>query len=92
MILIEIENTDVDQREITSEKGNFSVREQKAFLQVPGSKYPVGFTMQLGKDQLPFETGEYEFEVNSLFINRYGQLAVKRELALQKLKGEVAAA
>ena len=86
MILIEVETTEVEQREITSDKGNFSVREQKAYLVIPGAKYPTAFTMQLGKDQLPFETGVYEFETESLFINRYGQLAVKRELALTKTK------
>lgn len=81
---IEIESTELEERTITTDKGDFTVREQQAYLCVLDTKYPKQFTLQIGKDAKPYGPGNYRMCDDNLFINRFGQLALKRELNLVK--------
>ena len=84
---IEIENTEVRTRTITAEKGDFTVKEQDAFCYQPSRKYPVPFTLQLGKEASAYAPGMYELSEDSFFISRFGQLTLRRELNLNPLVG-----
>jgi hypothetical protein len=85
---IEIGNTEVNERTVTSQKGDFTVREQEAFLHDPKVKYPTRFTVQLGKDTSAFQPGIYQLTESSFYVNRFGQLSLKRELALEAANEE----
>lgn len=90
-LIVEIDNEAFEERTITSGDSEFVVREQAAWLQLPGERYPQKITVQLGPNQAAHKTGNYEVAPSSVFVNRYGALAFKRILELQLVADKQAA-
>lgn len=83
---IEITDGEVTERTVSHEKGSFTVREQEGFLfMTDDAKYPTRFTLQVSEGSDGWKPGLYELAPSSFFVNRFGQLTLKRELDLKFL-------
>ena len=69
-------------RQITWKEGAFNVQEAFAFL--PGAKYPTRIEVTPPKGQQQYAPGLYTFDAFSLYVDRFGKLALG--LKLQPLK------
>lgn len=87
MIRIEVTNSEVETR--TSRKLNprtnqpYIFHEQQAFAFVHGrdgqpSKYPVRFRISLEDSQEAYKPGFYTIHPNSIYVDKYGSLAIGR--------------
>ena len=59
----------------------YSIREQFAYLHVPGDAYPVKCSLQLEDEQAPYPVGLYE-TTNELYVGDFGRLNVSRKMQL----------
>lgn len=59
----------------------YSMREQQAYLHIPGLDFPQSFSLNLGRDQPPYQPGEYTVDA-PLRVGEYGRLDVARDLRL----------
>lgn len=90
-----IENAPATQRTITSRRDGrqFQVREQRAAVFRPGEQYPDKFLLTIwDESQLPYEAGEYIWDVQSdIRMGRYGP-ELARDFTLRPYKAQPAAA
>lgn len=79
---ITIETTNVTQKGGTSQRTGkpYSIREQEGWLHT-GARYPLACKLALGKDQAPYQPGDYIVE-NALTVDRFCALVVNRDLRL----------
>ena len=87
-ITIEIDSTNVAERQINSEKGTFKVRNQIGWLRIPGKRYPQEIIISLEADQAPFAEGTYRLLSESVTIDKYKRIAFQRSLALEKTEND----
>lgn len=59
----------------------YKMREQTAYLHLPGVDFPQVFTLTLGDAQPPYQPGEYTVEA-PLRVGDFGRLEVARDLRL----------
>lgn len=86
MLRIEVQGS-VEQREVVSKAGDkFLFREQKAWLFLPGDKYPRPFRIRLSDGQ-SYEPGMYQLSPASFSVGGYGDLLVRPVLEVLPPKG-----
>jgi hypothetical protein len=84
MIKVEITSTEVMTKNGISKVGKpYTIREQSGFAHLVGKdgqaqKYPQGIRVNLEDDQAAFPVGMYELAASSLYVGKFGQLAIGR--------------
>ena len=63
----------------------YTIREQEAYLHVPGGAYPERCVLNLEEGQEPYAPGIYE-TANELYVGDFGRLAVSRRMALAPVR------
>ena len=72
-------NAEVRSRSFTTKDGGQrQVHEQPAFLHIPGSPYPLPFSISLDSAASAYAPGQYVFSPDSVRTNQYGQLEFNR--------------
>jgi len=76
-IMIEVQNEEV----IIEHRGQYEFHEQPAYAHTydrQGNKnqYPQHIKLQLRKDQAGYKKGMYTLSPASIYVNKYGQLAI----------------
>lgn len=90
-IPLEIKSAAINERRGTTKGGRaFTIREQHGWVHI-GKDYPQEISMQLDNDQAPFPPGDYVIDQRSLYVDRFGQLAIGR-LKITPVMAEAAAA
>lgn len=75
---LEVKSDQVQERQLKTKAGrDFKVREQHAWVHI-GKDYPQEIILQLNSDQAPYPPGDYVIDHRSLYVDRYGQLAIGR--------------
>jgi len=59
----------------------YTIREQEAYLHVPGAAYPERCVLNLEDGQEPYAPGIFE-TANELYVGDFGRLAVSRRMVL----------
>lgn len=87
MLKIQIETTVVDTKSGTSAKTGkpYSIREQEAWMFGYGrdgkpQPHPQKIKLTLDDDQNPYEVGTYQIDPASLYVDRFGQVAIRVRL------------
>lgn len=87
MLKFQVETTVVDEKRGTSAKTGkpYSIREQEAwcyFYDKDGKPYPYPqkIKLTLDDDQQPYPLGNYILDPNSLYADRFGQVAIRARL------------
>lgn len=93
MIRIEVVNTAVDDRTVTSKSGDKSwqFRDQGAYAFIEDRdgrmpKYPVNCRIPLEKDQPPYPAGFYTLDPRSIYVGDFGKLEIGRVRLLPERK------
>ena len=88
IIKIEIPSNDVEERRVTSKKdgAEYLFRSQIAYLHTNDTKYPQRFQISLGKDQQSYNSGMYQLDLSSLYIDRDYRLNIARSLKLSPIQ------
>jgi hypothetical protein len=84
-IVIEVESNTIEERQISSSRGSFTVREQPGWATLPGDRYPQKCTLSLAPGKAAHAPGKYRLAPSSFTIDRYGKLQLKRTLDLDPL-------
>jgi len=63
----------------------YTIREQEAYLHVPGAAYPERCVLNLEDDQEPYAPGIYETS-NELYVGDFGRLSVSRRMTLTSIR------
>lgn len=82
MLKVEIEKSEIDEREVVTSNGSFISREQQAYLFRGDAKYPSEITLQLEEKKPAWAAGQYRISDDSFYVARYGQIKLKRHLTL----------
>lgn len=80
---IEISSTEVKTRSFHKDGKDFNFREQLAWLHRDDEKYPTQFKISLG-DRQAIPVGFYVLAPSSYLVDRFGGLALSRNLELLK--------
>ena len=89
MIQIEVQNKDVQTRTIRSQKGDFQIHEQAAWVDAEGRRdpYPTRITLRLEEGQAGYTPGRYYLAPQSLYVkDRFGNLALGRPVLMTEGK------
>jgi hypothetical protein len=83
MLKIEIEKADVNVKSGVSARNQkqYQIREQNAYVHIPGQKYPQPIKLVLADDQQPYAPGSYTLAPESFFVGRFGDLQCRPRLA-----------
>lgn len=83
---------EVKSNEVNVKSGNakrtgmpYTIREQEAYLHVPGAAYPERCVLNLEDGAEPYAPGMYE-SANELYVGDFGRLAVSRRMALTPIR------
>ena len=87
-IMIEIDSTNVRERHINSDKGNFTARDQIGWLQLPGKRYPQEIVVSLEEGRVPYAVGTYRLLEDSVGIDRFKHVTFQRALQLELVTEE----
>ena len=86
-----VDSTNVTEKKGTGEKGPWSFRNQLAYVDT-GKRYPAEIKIRLAGDEPAFPVGEYEVDLAaSVYISKYGSLALSEELKLVRVQQETPA-
>ncbi|NJD23900.1 MAG: helix-destabilizing protein [Betaproteobacteria bacterium] len=87
MLKISVETSAFDLKQGTSAKTgkDYRIREQEAWAYTfdrsgKPNKHPIRVRLTLDDDQDPYQIGEYELDPASLYVDRFGQLALRARL------------
>lgn len=87
MLKVQVETTVIDAKNGTSAKTGkpYSIREQEAwaFTYDRDGKlhpHPQRIRLTLDDDQKPYEIGTYQLDPASLYVDRFGQIAIRARL------------
>ena len=82
MMQIEVHDDAVKTKSGHSAKtGNaYSIREQEAFILLPGQPYPQKVKLTLDEEATPYQPGVYQIAAQSFFVGRFEQLQVRLRL------------
>ena len=89
-IQIEIDNTNITERNVNGERGTFTVREQTGWVQLPGKRYPQEIVIQLEGGQPASPVATYQVLEDSVVIDRYKRIAFQRSLQLGRIESDSA--
>jgi hypothetical protein len=78
-----IDDTKVNTKTGTTTKGQpYTIRSQIAYVDL-GKRYPAEIKIRLEGEQPPFQPGDYDIDLNeSVYVSKYGSLAMSEELKL----------
>lgn len=79
-IKIEVVSRDVDVRSGRNERGDWTIREQHAYMHKGSDPYPERIKITLEKDQTAYEPGNYELADSSFFVGKYNDLMCRPRL------------
>ena len=79
-IKIEVTSSDIDVRSGRNERGDWTIREQHAYMHKGSDPYPDRIKITLDKDQQPYSPGMYELADNSFFVGKYNDLMCRPRL------------
>lgn len=79
---IEIHSNAVEEQSGISKRTGqpYSIRKQQAWVSLPGQPYPRMIKIPLGRDQVPYEPGNYLLDRTSFEVNRYDELGIRPSL------------
>lgn len=87
MLKVQVETTAFDLKQGTSAKTGkpYSIREQEAWMFGYGrdgkpQPHPQKIKLTLDDDQQPYEIGTYQIDPASLYVDRFGQVAIRVRL------------
>ena len=87
MLKVQVETTVFDLKQGTSAKTGkpYSIREQEAWMFGYGrdgkpQPHPQKIKLTLDDDQQPYEIGTYQIDPASLYVDRFGQVAIRVRL------------
>jgi len=87
MLKVQVETTVVDLKQGTSAKTGkpYSIREQEAWMFGFGrdgkpQPHPQKIKLTLDDDQTPYEVGQYILDPASIYVDRFGQVAIRARL------------
>jgi len=87
MLKVQVETTVFDLKQGTSAKTGkpYSIREQEAWMFGYGrdgkpQPHPQKIKLTLDDDQQPYEVGTYQIDPASLYVDRFGQVAIRVRL------------
>lgn len=87
MFKVQVETTVFDLKQGTSAKTGkpYSIREQEAWMFGYGrdgkpQPHPQKIKLTLDDDQQPYEVGTYQIDPASLYVDRFGQVAIRVRL------------
>jgi len=87
MLKVQVETTMVDLNQGTSAKTGrpYSIREQEAWMFCYGrdgkpQPFPQKIKLTLDDDQQPYASGTYQIDPASLYVDRFGQVAIRVRL------------
>jgi len=87
MLKVQVETTVFDLKQGTSAKTGkpYSIREQEAWMFGYGrdgkpQPHPQKIKLTLDDDQNPYEVGTYQIDPASLYVDRFGQVAIRVRL------------
>ncbi len=95
--MIKIEVTDkVEIKHVTGTKGanagkSFEIPEQHCWVHLPGDPHPTRVIRSVGKDKSPVTAGMYTLDPSSIYVDRFGNLAIKAQFAVRPLVAAKAA-
>lgn len=84
-ILIEIDSTNVRERNIKSERGTFTVRDQTGWLRLPGKRYPKEMVISLDEGQEAYSDGTYRLLEESVTIEKFNRISFQRSSSLERM-------
>ena len=85
-VTVEIDSTSIKERQIKSERGAFTVRDQIGWLNLPGKRYPQEIVVSLEEGQVPYEVGTYRVKEESITIDKFKRIAFQRSLELERIE------
>lgn len=87
MLKVEVATTMVNEKRGTSAKTGkaYCIREQEAWVTTYDREgkqqpHPQKFNLTLDDDQKPYELGNYIIDPASIYVDRFGQLAIRARL------------
>lgn len=87
MFKVQVETTVFDLKQGTSAKTGkpYSIREQEAWMFGYGrdgkpQPHPQKIKLTLDDDQPPYEIGNYTLDPSSIYVDRFGQIAIRARL------------
>jgi len=87
MLNVSVETTVVDNKSGISAKTNkpYNIREQEAWAftfdrEGKQQKHPQRIKLTLDDDQKPYEIGNYILDPASIYVDRFGQIAIRARL------------
>lgn len=89
--MLKIEVTGGYVKHVTGSKGanagkEFNIPMVRAFVYLPGEKYPTKCDYSVAKGQTPPNEGMYLLGPDSFYVDEYGRIAVKQSLHLLPAK------
>lgn len=79
MIKIEVKNPGTEHVTGTSKQGRpYSFYRQSAYAHLPGKAYPVEFEMTHDQASDAYQPGFYSIDPSSIYVDRFGGLALGR--------------
>lgn len=81
-IQVEIESTEVIIKSGNSAKTGkpYQIREQRAYVTLPGQKYPQNIKVTLDDNSAPYPPGIYTVGPDSFFVGRFEDLQMRLRL------------
>lgn len=92
--MIKIEVTDkVEAKNVTSRKTGeaFVIPEQTCWAHLPGDPHPTRVIRSVGKGAQPIAAGVYVLDPSSIYVDRFGNLAIKSQFAVRPMTAVKAA-
>jgi len=96
--MIRIEVTDkVEVKHVTAKRGpnvgqSFDIPEQHCWAHLPGDPHPTRVIRPVGRDGEVMKAGSYILDPSSIYVDRYGNLAIKSQFVLRPAAASPAAA
>lgn len=89
--MIRIEVTDkVEIKHVTAKQGpnagkSFDIPEQHCWAHLPGDPHPTRVIRAVGRDAEMIKAGQYTLDPSSIYVDRFGNLAIKSQFAVRPL-------
>lgn len=96
--MIKIEVTDkIDVKHVTAKKGanigqSFDIPEQHCWAHLPGDPHPTRVIRTVGRDGEALKAGMYVLDPASIYVDRFGQLAIKGQFIVRPMTAPAAKA
>jgi hypothetical protein len=89
MIRIEV-TSKIEVKHVIAKKGSnagkaFEIPEQHCWAHLPGDPHPTRVIRAVGRDAEALKPGMYMLDPTSIYVDRYGNLAIKSQFAVREL-------